>query len=172
MSGRRVEPLHWARRLVGSVRRGDPSALDRAWAMESMSEAEGALFDAMDGRDQVHSIVVARRVAASNPERVVIAAALLHDVGKSVAGFGVPGRVAATALGVVGGERLARRWSGADGWRRRMSDHLDYPELGRRLLVDAGSDHLVSAWAAEHHRPPESWTVPADLAGPLAAADR
>ncbi len=136
-----------------------------------MSPSECELFDAMDGRDQVHSIVVARRVAESSGDQRVIAAALLHDVGKSVAGYGVVGRVVATVLGVLGGGWLAGHWSGASGWRGRMGSYLDYPEIGRRLLEDAGSDPVVSTWAAEHHWSSDRWTLPAEIAGPLAAAD-
>lgn len=136
-----------------------------------MSSTEAELFDVMDGRDQVHSIVVARRVAESSGDQRVIAAALLHDVGKSVAGYGVIGRVMATMLGVLGGARLASRWNEVPGWRGRMASSLAYPEIGRRLLVEAGSDPLVSTWAAEHHWSPDRWTLPAEIARPLAAAD-
>ena len=136
-----------------------------------MTDAELALFDDMDGRDQVHSIAVARRVAESTSAGPVIAAALLHDVGKAEAGYGLAGRVVATVLGVVAGDALVSRWHSSGGWRGRMASHLAYPEVGRRFLEDAGSDVLVSTWAAEHHRPPEEWTVPTDIGRVLAAAD-
>ena len=171
MSGARFEPVHWAGRFVRSLRRVEPQRADQQWAGEWMSPPECALFDSMDGRDQVHSIAVARRVAESTADRRVIAAALLHDVGKSVAKYGVVGRVMATVLGVVGGDRLTQRWSKLAGARGRMASYLDYPEIGRALLVEAGSDPMVSTWAAEHHWSPSRWTIPDEIARALAAAD-
>ena len=60
----------------------------------------------MSGPDRRHSVVVAWRVErslgheASGP---VVAAALLHDVGKTQSGLGTYGRVVADAVGVAVG---------------------------------------------------------------------
>jgi hypothetical protein len=59
-------------------------------------------------------------------------------------------------------------------WRPRLGRigrHLDYEERGARLLAAAGSDPFVVAWAREHHLPPARWSVDAEAAALLRAAD-
>jgi hypothetical protein len=136
-----------------------------------MSPAEASLFDAMDVRDRAHSIRVGRTVARQTVDRPVVAAALLHDVGKSRAHLGLIGRVAATMVGVLGRRSWIRRFEMGDGFCGRITLYLEYPELGRSLLIEAGSDPLVSTWAAEHHEPSERWSVPTDIGKLLADAD-
>ena len=95
-------------------------------------------------------------------ERAVVAAALLHDVGKIESGFGPFRRAAATVLGKVRGR------THADG---RIGAYLRHDELGAALLREAGSAPLTIAWAAEHHRPPAQWSVPAAIGHALKEAD-
>ena len=66
---------------------------------------------------------------------------------------------------------MAGAWSQRRGMTRRVGLYLQYPELGSELLAVAGSDPRVVAWAAQHHEPESSWTVPIDLGRLLAAAD-
>ncbi len=106
--------------------------------------------------------------------RPVLAAALLHDVGKLDAHLRTYGRVVATLAGESGGPRRGRRpqWTPTNGFTRRVGLYLRHPELGGDLLALAGSDPLTVAWAREHHLPPEErWTVDPDLAGALHEAD-
>ena len=51
-------------------------------------------------------------------------------------------------------------------WRRRIGLYLRHDRVGADLLSSAGSDPLTVAWAGEHHRPPERWTVDARSAPP------
>jgi len=62
--------------------------------------SEFALWSSMDATDQYHSLDVARAFLALNPEasRDEIAAALLHDVGKSVVHLGRNFRALATVF--------------------------------------------------------------------------
>ena len=62
----------------------------------------------MSGPDRRHAVAVARRVddRLRGANRPVLAAALLHDVGKVDSGLGTPVRVVATLAGVVGGDRV------------------------------------------------------------------
>ena len=118
-----------------------------------------AAFRRMAPVDRRHAIGVARAVVAHldrldlSPEdheaRWIVAAALLHDVGKSVAGLGTYGRAVATLSGWVGGHDMAASWADTRGFTRKVGLYLQYPELGADLLRMAGSDERVVAWAAQ-----------------------
>lgn len=128
----------------------------------------------MRGPDRRHGVQVARRVERAlgdEASRAVLAAALLHDVGKTVAGLGTYGRVVATLCGAVTDESTQQVWVEARGFTRRVGLYLTYPPRGADLLAMADSDPLTVAWAREHHRPPDEWTVPRALGEALAAAD-
>jgi hypothetical protein len=128
----------------------------------------------MYGPDRRHSAAVAREVErrlgheASSP---VLAAALLHDVGKIDAGLRTWGRVVATMSAAVAGPDTARLWIRSSGFTRRVGLYLHHPEIGADLLEMAGSDPLTVAWAEEHHKPREEWTIPLPIAEVLSAAD-
>jgi hypothetical protein len=106
---------------------------------------------------------VARHVLATDPAAPdwVVAAALLHDVGKLDADLGVVGRVVAALLSAC---RLAH----APG---ALGRHLRYPATGAAMLAAAGEPAPVVQWAAQHHLPATAWTVPAPWAARLAEAD-
>ncbi|MGH9250634.1 MAG: HD domain-containing protein [Acidimicrobiales bacterium] len=139
-----------------------------------MTPAEVGLWRRMSAPDRRHAVAVARRVeAALGPatSRPVLAAALLHDVGKIASGFGPARRAAATAAGMAGGYDAARRWRRREGVVGQVGRYLCHDEIGAELLVDAGSDALTIAWAREHHLRPERWTVAAEVGAALKAAD-
>jgi hypothetical protein len=132
----------------------------------------------MPSADRRHAVGVARRVDAALPadeggveRRAVLAAALLHDVGKTVSGLRTYGRVIATLSAGVAGRDQAEAWSETRGYTRRVGLYLRHPELGGDQLELAGSDPFTIAWAREHHLPAEQWTVPVDLGEILKAAD-
>ncbi len=139
-----------------------------------MTPGEAGLWGRMSLPDRRHAVVVARRVdAALGPAatRPVLAAALLHDVGKIESGFGPVRRAAATVAGMVGGHDAARRWRGREGLVGRVGRYLCHDEIGAGLLGAAGSDALTISWAREHHLPPERWTIAAEVGAALKAAD-
>ncbi|MGH9165268.1 MAG: HD domain-containing protein, partial [Acidimicrobiales bacterium] len=150
--------LATARHLVGrfltSLWPGGPSAADEAWVASVLNPGQADLWRRMSRPDRRHAAGVARRVVGAlghDVERPVVAAALLHDVGKIESGLGTLGRVVATVAGLAGrrghtGPRIAR--------------YLDHGPIGARLLTEAGSHPLVVAWAGEHHLPAERWSVP------------
>ena len=176
-----LRPAHRARRLVSTLRARPPSSEDLEWVARWLTPRELRLFERMPVVDRSHSIGVARSVEANldrigltvdDPEaRWILAAALTHDVGKSVAGLGTYGRVMATLSEAVGGRSMARVWADRRGMTRRIGLYLQYPTLGADLLAVAGADPRVVAWAAQHHEPEASWTVPTDAGRLLAAAD-
>ncbi|HEX6236464.1 MAG TPA: HD domain-containing protein [Acidimicrobiales bacterium] len=175
MAGARAARFtHLARRFVGSLRPGGPGPADERWAVDQLGPGEALLWRRMRGADRRHAVGVARRTVAAlgaEASRPVVAAALLHDVGKVESGFGTLRRTAATVLGPAIGQDRARRWAGAAGVRGRFGSYLTHDELGAGMLRSAGSDPLTAAWAREHHLPPDRWTVPASVGRALKDAD-
>ena len=141
--------------------------MDEAWVAATLGGGELAVWRRLSGADRRHAVGVARRVdAALGPgrpdrRRDVLAAALLHDAGKLDSGLGTLARVPATVIGVVARSKA----------RGRVAAYLDHPARGARLLAAAGSAPLTVAWAAEHHLPPERWSVPGDVGAVLKSAD-
>jgi hypothetical protein len=166
--------LHLVRRFFGSlVPAGEPRA-DRAWVRENLTEGEQEIWRAMSRPDRRHAAGVARRVERSlghEATRPVLAAALLHDCGKTVSGLGTYGRVIATLSVKLAGHDQALAWRETRGFTRRVGLYVLHPELGADRLGLAGSAPLTVAWAAEHHLPPDQWTVPVHIGEALKAAD-
>jgi hypothetical protein len=167
---------HLVKRFFGSLVPRGPRAADAEWAEAQMLPGEVELWRRMRRADRRHAVGVARRVEASLGEdasRPVLAAALLHDVGKLDADLGVYGRVVATVSGAVvhHDDETIRDWTRTRGFTRRVGLYLQHPRLGGDMLALADSDPLTVAWTREHHLPEEEWTVPADIARVLKDAD-
>jgi len=160
-----VKALHLATRFFGALDPRGPSQADEAWALDELLPGEAALWVRMSGPDRRHAVGVARDVVrALGPaaDRPVVAAALLHDVGKVDAALGTIARVPVTVLGVLGGR---------DRWRGRIGTYLRHDDVGADLLRCAGSDARTVTWAQEHHLPPDRWTLLPQVAAALKAAD-
>ncbi len=173
---------HLAVRFLGSLRPGGPPAADEAWAKSQLLPGERALWVRMSGADRRHAIGVARdalgRLEGAEAEAVgvvprpVVAAALLHDVGKVEADLGTWARVAVTLIALGAGRNRVADWAtGAEKWREAAGRYVTHDRIGAELLVAAGSDPLTAAWAREHHSPESSWTVPLQFGNALKAAD-
>lgn len=174
MATRPAQLAHLVRRFVGSLRPGGPRPADERWALAHLDAGEGLLWRRMSGADRRHAVGVARHtVAALGPDatRPVVAAALLHDIGKLDSGFGPLGRTAATLVDLAMGHGRTRRWAAGTGVRGRVGRYLTHDEIGARMLRSAGSDQLTATWAREHHLPPERWSVPTAVGSALKAAD-
>lgn len=149
-----------------------------AWARRWLRPAEVEIWKGMSGPDRRHGLAVARRAAealgnadgAGVPTNA-LAAALLHDAGKSQSRLGILGRSAATLLAAGAGRRRLASWRVAGGWRAEAGQYAAHDELGGDLLAAAGSDPVTVAWAREHHRPPSEWSLDPALAAVLKAAD-
>jgi hypothetical protein len=165
---------HLARRFFGSLRPGGPSKAEDEWARSKLLPSEVDLWRRMSNPDRRHAAGVARDVERSlghEASRPVVAAALLHDVGKIESGLRTYGRVIATLCGMVMGREQARVWTRSRGFTRRVGLYLLHPDLGGDLLGMAGSDPLTEAWTREHHRPPDQWTINRELAQVLKDCD-
>ena len=165
---------HLARRFFGSLRPGGPPPSDEEWVAGVLGEGELGLWRRMSNADRRHAVGVARRVERALGDEAtapVLAAALLHDVGKTVSGLGTYGRVVATLSGAAAGPSTAAAWSEGRGFTRRVGLYLRHAELGGDLLELAGADPLTVTWTRQHHDPPASWTLPAPIAQALKDAD-
>ena len=151
-----------------------PSAADSAWVAEVLLPGEVDVWRRMSRSDRRHAAGVARRVERAlghEATRPILAAALLHDCGKVVAGLGTYGRVVATLSAKVAGREHAVAWRETRGFTRRVGLYLEHPELGADLLGMAGSAPVTVAWTREHHLPEDQWTVAVDVGRVLKAAD-
>lgn len=160
-----MKGVHLVRRFFGSLSRAEPAIEDEAWARSILLPGEQDLWARMAAADRRHAAGVTRTVAADlgpDATRPVLAAALLHDSGKVVSGYGTFARVVATLVGAVRGRE-------APGGR--MGAYLRHPEHGADLLADAGSDPLTVTWTREHHLPPSRWTLDPRVTAALSAAD-
>jgi len=165
---------HLIWRFLGSLWPGGPRPDHEAWALDHLGPDERRLWHRMSGPDRRHAIAVAHRTIALLSDRPaprpVVAAALLHDVGKVESRVGTIGRAVITALAMcLGRQRLVA--TEADGWRGRARAYLLHDRIGGRLLRAADSDPLTVAWAEQHHLPPGRWTVDRRVAEALKAAD-
>ena len=125
---------HLIKRLATSLPRTPPSVDDETWVSAQLNPGEQGLWDRLSIPDRRHAILVARRLidrlVPVAPGRAVVAAALLHDVGKLRSGLGTWSRVAATLIGPRG---------------RRFRDYHDHEAIGAEMLSIAGSEAVPLA---------------------------
>ena len=165
---------HLVRRFLGSLRPGGPSRDDVAWVTSLLNERELQLWSRMYGPDRRHSVQVARSVQrelADDATPPVLAAALLHDVGKLDSQLRTFGRVVATLTIRLAGRDEVITWQRSRGLHRRIALYARHPELGADMLTLAGSDPLTVAWTREHHLPRDEWTVATPIAAVLDSCD-
>lgn len=165
---------HLVKRFFGAVGAKELPGPDAAWVHEHLLPGERALWDRMSVADQVHAHGVAREVVGRLGEeatRPVVAAALLHDIGKVEAQVGTFGRVLATLAGQTATREQVEGWAAEDGWLGRMGRYLDHNNIGARLLEEAGADPLTVTWAREHELVHTEWTLPKHITDALWAAD-
>ncbi|MEO8694363.1 MAG: HD domain-containing protein [Acidimicrobiales bacterium] len=165
---------HLARRFFGSLRPGGPSAPDAQFVQSVLSSEEHALWQRMSGPDRRHSAQVARAVQHTLGDAApteVLAAALLHDVGKIHSRLRTFGRVVATLTIKTAGRDEVASWVHVGGLHRRIALYQNHPDIGGDDLELAGSHPLTTAWTREHHRNAEEWSIPHEYATVLDACD-
>lgn len=166
---------HLISRFFGSLLPGGPRTEDVRWIESVLSDKELALWSRMYGPDRRHSARAARQAESllgPQATRPVLAAALLHDIGKLDSGLRTWGRVVATLSAKVAGPDTAALWRKGSGFTRGVGLYLDHPRLGGDMLEMAGSDPLTSTWAREHHLPCEECTVESSIAEVLREVDQ
>lgn len=125
-----------------------------AEALEWLGPEELALFQRMSWPGQRHGAAVARTLLrGGHRERPLLAAALLHDVGKEVdGGVGLLPRVAVVLLEAFWPAVLP--WLARRRWGRPFRLHLEHPARGARLAEEAGAAPQTVEWIRRHHEPP------------------
>jgi hypothetical protein len=123
-----------------------------------LTPASLALFRSMATQDQRHGLDVCaalQRAGHSDPD--LLAASLLHDVGKSAGQLFAWHRAIIVLLGRFGPCLLARLSRGEpDGWRRPFVIHARHPEVGARWAQEAGCRPLTVALIRRHEEPVSS----------------
>ncbi len=132
-------------------------------AAHTLTPAAWALFRRQSAQDQQHAWAVyqsLRRAGHTNAE--LLAAALLHDVGKAAAPMPILYRVTAVLM-----ERFTPRALNRLGWaerpvvdsrdlpgglRRSFVLHVHHPTLGARWAQEAGCSPLTVRLIRRHHR--------------------
>ncbi len=172
---------HLAGRFFGALSPAGPAQSDEEWALSSLLDGERDLWGRMSGPDRRHAVDVAREtirlLGPGEPPREIVAAALLHDVGKVESGLGTFARVGVTLAAMAGGRSRLVSWSSSSvprprpTRRARIGMYLAHDRLGSELLQGAGSSELTYTWAREHHLEPSRWTVDDTVGAALKAAD-
>jgi putative nucleotidyltransferase with HDIG domain len=161
---------HLTRGFFGALRAREPDTPDRLWVETLLTEPELACWQGMSRADKAESIAVARAAARDlgrDADSRWLAAALLHDVGKTDARLGPVRRAGATVIGAVVSHGRARRWP------NRVGLYISHDDRGASRLREAGARPEVTAWSAAHHRP-EMWPasgIPPEICEILADAD-
>lgn len=122
---------------------------DDVFARDQLEVAEYALYLRMDPRDRQHACEVARRLSAACPSvsPELLAAALLHDVGKSCLPFRLDQRILAHLL-PTGDTPPEPRLRGLAGALQVKRHHHAY---GAAMVRSAGGRERVAALVAGHH---------------------
>ncbi len=139
--------------------------LDEAYAARHLSPTLLECFQAMPRAEQHHSIAVCRALETQGyHDADLLTAALLHDVGKSLAPLWIGERVAVVLVEHYT-PTLAKRWSQgeASGWRRGFVVRQHHPEWGADLVAQAGASSTVVELIRQHHNPPGDNTLLAAL---------
>ena len=170
---------HLVARYFGSLRARSLDDATTAWVATTLEPGEQRVWDGMSRADRAEGVAVARVFEASGAgggprSDEWRAAALLHDAGKQVSGYGTLGRVVATVVAAGAGRARVLGWAdGRAGWRARVGRYAAHDDLGADLLREVGARPAVVAWAGAHHRP-DRWGptgIPEKVCRALADAD-
>jgi len=106
-----------------------------------------ALFTAMAVADQWHCLAVARALAAQGEENAdLLRAALIHDVGKSLAHIGLWERVVHVLIARLTPHLVGRLGSARpDGWGHGLYVLAYHASLGAELAAQAGFSSVTVA---------------------------
>ncbi|MDO8690568.1 MAG: HD domain-containing protein [Dehalococcoidia bacterium] len=136
----------FARAFTTKMGPQEPAELERL-----LNHDELALFYGMSKAALRHGLLVFRQLRRQGcDDSQLLTAALLHDVGKSR--VSLAHRVVGVLLGMIWPTSICRMASAnGRGWRRGFYEHLYHPELGARMVLQAGSQPRVVELIRRHH---------------------
>ena len=147
--------------MIGRIRQGLRALF--AWAMPVdfalaalvLSPSLMALFRRMRRSEQLHSLNVLRTLRGwGYTESSLLAAALLHDVGKSRAPFHLWDRVLVVLVKEAAPAVAYRLGRGTvSGLARPFAISYQHPGWSAEMVAEAGADAATVALIAEHARP-------------------
>ena len=143
-------------------------------AMGILTPEAQVLFRRQAAQDQRHALAVYRALnAAGHTNPHLLAAALLHDVGKAAAPLSVWHRTLIVLLGRFAPRVLERLGQGGAGrWRQPFVVHARHAETGARWAGETGCSSLTVTLIQRHHeRLVSCRTWEDDLLAALQAAD-
>ena len=161
ISGSELKPTGVLVPLASRVRQGVAALRPRvptdrdAILAAVLSPEQAAAFRSLPVHDQAHLCRVYRALRGEGIEdRDVLAAALLHDLGKAHPRRGrvrLPDRVARVVLGRVAPGFLQRlsRWP-APAWRRGLALAVHHPAIGAKRAARLGCSDRT-CWLIAHH---------------------
>ena len=130
--------------------------VDAAYATKYLTPELLRLFQRMPRAEQHHGIDICRKLAAQgHTDPDLFTAALLHDVGKTMA----PPRIWERVFVVLAEHFVpvrARRWGEGEprGLRRGFVTRRMHPRWGAKMVEQAGASARVVAFICRHHAPP------------------
>jgi hypothetical protein len=131
---------------------GRVSVSEHALVQDVLSPAQAALFWRMARCDQRHGLDVYQTLcAAGHHGPDLLAAALLHDVGKSGARLTILHRVAIVLIDGAAPGWLARWAEGGKGWVAPFAAHLQHAQTGAAWAQAAGSSADTVRLIRQHH---------------------
>ncbi len=129
--------------------------VDESYVAARLSSSLLQLFRRMPRADQAHCVAVCRALERRGwTDDDLLTAALLHDVGKSVAPLHLWERVL-VVLGEHFIPRRASRWAEGEprGWKRCFVTRAKHPAWGADLAAEAGATERVVQLIRQHHSP-------------------
>jgi hypothetical protein len=136
-----------------------PGSEDLALADQHLPPNLGVLFHQMSRGDQVHGLRVLRSLLArSEGDPDLLAAALLHDVGKSRVRMRLWERILIVVVSWLAPGRV-RDWGEGqlNSWRRPFVISVHHPAWGAEMIRQAGGSQQLVALVLRHqeHLPPD-----------------
>ncbi|MDD2696332.1 MAG: hypothetical protein PHD58_10440 [Anaerolineales bacterium] len=139
----------------------DRRGIDEATAW--LTPAQITLFLRQPAFEQAHSLKVMRRLLANGEHHPdLLAAALLHDVGKTYYALRLWERAYIVLVGVLfpnwaqrGGARAPEALGKLPFWRRPLEVARGHPEWGAEMARQAGVSSLA-AWLIQNHQNQEA----------------
>jgi putative nucleotidyltransferase with HDIG domain len=128
---------------------------DETPAAAVLTPEQVALFGRMRRSERLHSLrVLALLREAGHDDPDLWVAALLHDVGKTIAPFHFHERVLVVLVHKFASVRYHRWGQGdAQGWRRPFAISLRHPEWGAELVAAAGGSPRAVELVRRHAEP-------------------